>query len=67
MRPIDEPIMLQEGPEGFTGGIRARTYAGIAGTSKATAIRDLQELRDMGVICVRGSASGRNTSYDIKL
>ncbi|AFG36150.1 Fic family protein [Spirochaeta africana] len=59
--------MLQEGPEGFVGGMSARKYVGIAGTSKATATRDLQELRDMGAIGIRGSAGGRSTSYDIRL
>ena len=57
--------MLQEGPDGFTGGINARTYMSITKTSKATATRDLQQLLAFGVITPRGTAAGRSTSYQI--
>ncbi len=36
--------MLEEGPDGFEGGMSAKKYMTITGASKATATRDLQEL-----------------------
>jgi Fic family protein len=33
--------MLEEGPDGFEGGMRAKKYMTITGASKATATRDL--------------------------
>ena len=36
--------MFREGPDGFTGGLSAENYIRIAGTSRATATRDLQDL-----------------------
>jgi Fic family protein len=42
--------VLREGPEGFTGGLSAGNYQTIAGTSPATATRDLAGLVDMGAL-----------------
>lgn len=57
--------MLDEGIEGFEGGMTAKKYIGITKTSKATATRDLQCLLELGVFKVLGA--GRNTSYQIDL
>jgi Fic family protein len=55
--------MLQEGPQGFEGGMTAKKYMRIAQTSKPTATRDLQKLLDIGLFKVKGD--GRSTSYEI--
>ena len=57
--------LLEEGPEGFTGGINARKYGSIAKVSKATATRDLQNLLETKALIVSGS--GRSTSYSVNL
>jgi Fic family protein len=53
--------MLAEGPDGFTGGMNAKKYIALTGTSKATATRDLQSLADKEVL--RRSGGGRSTRY----
>lgn len=58
--------MLEEGPEGFKGGITARKYVAITKCSKATATRDLTELLTMKAI-KRLSGKGRNVSYELAL
>jgi len=55
--------MLDEGIDGFEGGMTARKYIGITKTSKATATRDLQYLLEIGVFKLLGK--GRSTSYEI--
>lgn len=57
--------MLDEGPDGFQGGMNARKYISITGASKATATRDLQDLLDKGVLSVYGG--GRSTRYQLNL
>jgi Fic family protein len=57
--------MLDEGPEGFKGGMNARKYAGITKTSKATATRDLQFLASINALTAFGG--GRSTSYQANL
>lgn len=57
--------MLDEGPDGFTGGMSARKYMSIAKTSKATATRDLQQLVELGALTPIGG--GRSTRYEIRL
>jgi Fic family protein len=57
--------MLDEGPKGFEGGMNARKYVGITGTSKATATRDLQDLVEKGIFIPVGA--GRNARYLIQL
>ena len=57
--------MLEEGHQGFDGGMNARKYVSIASTSKATATRDLQELVQKGVFKPIGG--GRSTRYDLAL
>jgi Fic family protein len=58
--------MLEEGPDPFVGGINAKKYMGITGCSKATATRDLQDLKATGAINMMESA-GRSTSYTINM
>ena len=55
--------MLQEGINGFEGGMTSKKYMAITKTSKPTATRDLQKLLEIGVFRVLGR--GRNTSYEI--
>ncbi len=57
--------MLEEGHQGFEGGMNARKYVSIASTSKATATRDLQDLVHKGIFKPLGG--GRSTRYEIKL
>ncbi len=57
--------MLEEGPDGFEGGMSAKKYMAITGASKATATRDLQDLADKGVFVPTGG--GRSTHYKVNL
>lgn len=57
--------MLDEGPDGFTGGINASKYASLTRASKATATRDLQELLGKNVLVSIGG--GRSTRYELNL
>jgi Fic family protein len=57
--------IMEEGPDGFKGGLNATKYKSINKTSKATATRDLQELVELGIIIQTGG--GRSTSYRLKL
>jgi Fic family protein len=47
--------------EGFEGGMTAKKYMSINQTSKATATRDLQHLKEAGALCEYGSR--RNVHY----
>ena len=57
--------MLDEGPGGFEGGMNAKKYMSLTGASKATATRDLQHLRDLGIVIAKGG--GRSVSYQVNL
>jgi Fic family protein len=57
--------MLEEGINGFKGGMNVKKYLSITDTSKATATRDLQELVEMNVFSIM--KKGRSTSYEIIL
>lgn len=57
--------MMEEGPTGFEGGMSAKKYMSITGTSKATATRDLQDLAEKGIFVPTGG--GRSTHYRIDL
>lgn len=57
------PGLLEEGPDGFKGGMSAKKYMTITGTSKATATRDLQDLAEKHILLRTGG--GRNTRYQI--
>lgn len=58
--------MLEEGPEGFEGGMSAKKYMSLTGASKATATRDLQDLADKEVFVPFGGG-GRSTRYKMAL
>ena len=55
--------MLQEGPEGFKGGLSAGNYATITGASPATATRDLADLVGKGALLRTGEL--RHARYSI--
>ena len=57
--------MLEEGPNGFEGGMNARKYMSITKTSKATATRDLQDLVRLGIFLPSGG--GRSRRYEINM
>ena len=53
--------LLEEGPEGFKGGMSADKYIRLTETSRATATRDLQDLVGKGALTRRGEL--RHTRY----
>ncbi|CAN0557123.1 unnamed protein product [Ectocarpus sp. 12 AP-2014] len=57
--------MLEEGHQGFEGGMNARKFVSITSTSKATATRDLQDLVQKGIF--KSIGGGRSTRYKINL
>lgn len=57
--------MLDEGIDGFEGGMNARKYIAIAQTSKATATRDMQDLVEKDVFIPFGG--GRSARYELNL
>lgn len=57
--------MLEEGHQGFEGGMNARKYVSLAKTSKATATRDLQDLVQKGIF--KHFGGGRSTRYEINI
>lgn len=57
--------MLEEGPQGFEGGMSAKKYMAIAKTSKPTATRDLQALVKLGALESYGG--GRSVRYKVAL
>jgi len=57
--------MLQEGPEGFKGGLDARKYGTIAGSSPATTTRDLAGLVEQGALIRSGEL--KHTRYVLNL
>jgi len=57
--------MLENGINGFEGGMTAKKYIDITKTSKATATRDLQELHKWGVFIQEGA--GRSVKYKLVL
>ena len=57
--------MLEEGNDGFKGGMSAKKYMSITKASKATATRDLQEL--VKIKALLPSGSGRSTGYQVNL
>lgn len=57
--------MLNEGIDGFKGGINATKYMKITKCSKATATRDLSDLLKKNIL-IKLDQGGRSTSYDLK-
>lgn len=56
--------LLDAGPGQFEGGLNARKYGAIAGTTKPTATRDLADLVERGCL-VKVGGGGRSTAYDL--
>jgi Fic family protein len=52
--------------EGFEGKLTTSKWAALTKTSQDTALRDIQQLVDWGVL-VRNAAGGRSTSYSLAL
>jgi Fic family protein len=59
--------VLEEGPNGFEGGINASKYGSLTKVAKATATRDLQYMLERGAIIPFGKGGGRSTSYQLNL
>lgn len=57
--------MFESGAEGFEGGMNARKYIGITGSSRATATRDMQQLAELGAFVQIGG--GRSIRYELNL
>ncbi len=57
--------MLDQGREGFEGGMNTRKYASLTSASRATAYRDLEELVRHGLLVQAGT--GRATRYHVAL
>jgi Fic family protein len=57
--------MLDEGEDGFLGGMNAKKYQSITHISKATATRHLQDLVEKEILIAKGS--GRSTNYQVNL
>ena len=57
--------MLDEGHQGFEGGMNARKYLSLTSASKATATRDLQDLVEKGIF--KPTGGGRSTRYEINM
>jgi Fic family protein len=57
--------MVQEGVDGFKGGLSAENYITITGASRATATRDLQDLVKKGALTKTGNL--RYTRYHLNL
>ena len=57
--------MLDQGAEGFDGGMSAKKYMSITKTSKATATRDLQDLVEKSVLMTEGA--GRSVRYELNI
>ncbi len=55
--------MFEQGTKGFEGGISAKKYVAITGTSKASATRDLQQLSAIGALKQVGG--GRSIRYEV--
>ncbi len=57
--------VFEEGHNGFKGGLSAKNYTRIAGTSASTSTRDLKNLIDMGALYKTGEL--KSTRYYLKL
>ncbi len=64
--PVNERqrIVVKRLLDGFAGTLTTSKYAKLAKCSPDTALRDIQDLVDRGVL-VRSAAGGRSTSYKL--
>ncbi len=58
--------VLSVGKENFEGGISTKKYISMTKVSKATAIRDIQDLVEKGCVVQLSGSSGRNVRYQIQ-
>jgi len=56
--------MLDSGRGGFEGGMTTRKYVSLANVSRATALRELNRLLELGII-KQNPGGGRSVSYDL--
>jgi Fic family protein len=56
--------LLDARRDGFAGGLTNRKYASLAGVSRATALREIQDLLHKGLLRQR-PGKGRSVSYDL--
>jgi Fic family protein len=59
-----ERMMINRLLDGFEGNLTTSKWAALAKTSNDTALRDIQQLVERGVL-VRNAAGGRSTSYSL--
>ena len=59
--------ILDIGSENFEGGISTKKYISLTKVSKATAVRDISHLVELGCIKQIEGSSGRNTRYRLNL
>jgi Fic family protein len=70
LNPRQEKVILrifQAGPEGFKGGLSAKNYVTITGSSSATTTRDLSDLVEKGVLCRTGDLKAARYHLTIPL
>lgn len=56
--------MLDAGRGGFEGGLTTRKYVSLAGVSRATAFREIEQMLELGIL-KRNKSEGRSASYDL--
>lgn len=59
--------MFREGPSGFAGGLSASKYISLAGTTSATATRDLGVLVEKGALTATGELKGRRYHLNVPI
>jgi len=59
--------VLDKGIENFEGGINTKKYMAITKVSKATAVRDITQLIELGCIKQIEGSKGRNTRYKVNI
>jgi Fic family protein len=57
-------VLLEAEPSGFIGGLTNRKYVSIAKTSRATALREINDLLQKKILC-QLAGEGRNIKYEI--
>ena len=57
--------LLDEGPEGFEGGMTTQKYASMTHCSRATAFRELDQLTELGIM--RREGQGRGVRYEFRM